>query len=177
MGDWRGLEQKLLLYQEQLGEAASRRAQAPDDLDDVICRTRAGQVARSIARDGVGLKHTGAPAALGTIGTLCATTGVCRATAVQALRILEAAGMLTVRPGRAQGYFLKEIKPEAVVGQLTNVLQARPGAPGAAGELLSFIDEAWDDFGRDGNIVIETLISALDLAAKSRDWRGSGERP
>jgi DNA-binding FadR family transcriptional regulator len=148
----------------------------PEDTGSVVARTRAGQVARSIIfslgtqRD-VGLApNTGPPnaaapnVALGTIESLCFREGVCRATAVQALRMLDASGVIAVKMGRSQGYFQKPMSPAAIASHILAFLRSSQGSglaarefaavygryrasvsgEGAPNPLLSFIDDVLD---------------------------------
>jgi len=163
--DLRGVEQTLGLFLSRLGDAAARHAPGSDDPEDVICRTRAGQVARSIAMESVGRRDATASGALGTIGGLCSARGISRTTAIQALRILEASEMVSVKRGRGQGYFLKPLKPEDVACQLSEDLEARPRAAIAAKEVLDALIDASGALGGPQNIVIETLMSALRATA------------
>jgi DNA-binding FadR family transcriptional regulator len=98
--------------------------------DSVIARTRAGQVARSIIFSLAAQREKGETpyGVLGTIDALCAREGVCRSTAVQALRMLEISGVITVKVGRNQGYFLKPITPQNIADQMLAYLRSRPGS-------------------------------------------------
>lgn len=128
------------------GSPPPRRQRSSEEIPSIISRTRAGQIARAII-DSIDLRCQEAGAAdapLGTIDMICEEQCVSRATAVQALRMLEMAGVIAVRSGRGHGYYLKPIDLDLIASQLQNGLRGQRGACDAARTFDTFFRSEFD---------------------------------
>lgn len=149
---------------------------------NVIERTRAGQIARSILSDlvlsdGEGGVPLGKERYLGSTHDFCNKFGVCRASAVQAIRILEALDVVVIRPGRSRGVFLKMTNAQLSQMWLQEYISGRPDGAAASRQLASRMRleaRLWRGKRRPVGVVVQRLCDLLSNIGNARSRRPPG---
>jgi DNA-binding FadR family transcriptional regulator len=100
-------------------------------------QSRAEQLADAIAAS-ITERGLGSGAALGTLESIRAETGVARTTVSEAVRLLRDRGVLTIKPGRGGGLFVAEETP---VVRLRHTLMAVQGDPSSIADAIEVREE------------------------------------